>query len=93
MKITPDMKVKLAKFEDKDNYEKNKIMFEHSFKLLHINITAYPDYVEECPCEFTREYMKKKIDERRYKLIQEILEDIQNRPVEIKYVEFNGDNL
>ena len=44
---------------------------------LHVNITEFPDYVTNCPCTFTKEYMMKKIRKKRKALIKEILDTFE----------------
>lgn len=47
---------------------------------LSVTVNEFPDYVNNCPCIFTKEYMMKKIRKKRKALIKEILDTFeQNR--------------
>lgn len=53
-----------------------------------VTVNEFPDYVNNCPCMFTKEYMMKKIRKERESLIKEILDCFeQNRitkqPIEL----------
>ena len=44
---------------------------------LTVNVNEFPDYVNNCPCEFTREYLIEKIRQERYLRIKEMLDHIE----------------
>lgn len=48
-----------------------------------VTVNEFPDYVTDCPCTFTKEYMMKKIRKKRAALIKEVLDTFeQNRMTE-----------
>lgn len=44
---------------------------------LSVTVNEFPDYVNNCPCIFTKEYMMKKIRKKRKALIKEILDTFE----------------
>ena len=44
---------------------------------LTVNVKEFPDYVINCPCSFTREYMMEKIRRERHHLIKKIMDHIE----------------
>lgn len=55
---------------------------------LHLKIEEFPDYVNNCPCIFTKEYMMKKIRKKRKALIKEILDTFEQNRLTRQPIEF-----
>ena len=47
---------------------------------LTVNVDEFPDYVTDCPCSFTKEYMMKKIRGERYHKLKELISFESDRP-------------
>lgn len=47
---------------------------------LTVNVKEFPDYVTDCPCSFTKEYMMKKIRRERYHQLKELISFESDRP-------------
>lgn len=51
-------------------------------------VNEFPDYVNNCPCMFTKEYMMKKIRKKREALINEILDTFEQNRITRQPIEF-----
>lgn len=53
-----------------------------------VTVNEFSDYVNNCPCMFTKEYMMKKIRKKREALINEVLDSFEEDRITRQSIEF-----